>query len=186
MLGRVTQLIRLARPTQWIKNGFVWVGWLFGTQVHDALLFKLALATTIAFCLASSAVYVFNDYMDRERDRAHPIKRSRPLASGAVSVPAALTLACLCLAGSFAAAWFAGPRVVIVAALYLAMNLGYSLWMKHEPVLDVFCIASGFMLRIIAGTWGLMIPPSGWLILTGMFLTLFLGFAKRRAEWTEF
>ncbi len=70
-------------------------------------------------------------------------------------------------------------------AIYLAINLAYSVALKHEPVLDVFCIASGFMLRILAGTWALHIPPSGWLILTGMFLTLFLGFAKRRAEWTE-
>lgn len=179
-------LFRLLRPTQWVKNVFVCVGWLFGAQAHDngELLGKVGLAV-LAFCLVSSAVYAFNDYRDREADRAHPLKKHRPLASGAVTPAQGLAAAALCLIAGGFAAWSADPRVAFVVGLYVVINLAYSAGLKHEPVVDVFCIASGFMLRIMAGTWGVHIPPSGWLILTGMFLTLFLGFAKRRAEWID-
>jgi 4-hydroxybenzoate polyprenyltransferase len=91
----------------------------------------------------------------------------------------------LCTGISLTAAAFADLRVLGIVLIYLAINGAYSLSLKHQAVIDVFCIASGFMLRILAGTWGIRIPPSGWLLLTGMFITLFLGFSKRRAEWTE-
>lgn len=158
---------------------------LFGGQLHDAqLLFTVAL-TFAAFSLMGSSVYVFNDYLDRESDSKHPIKRDRPLASGAVTPAQGFAAAATCFGLSVVAAWFADIRVLIVVLIYLAINIAYSLRLKHQPVVDVFCISSGFMLRILAGTWGIRIPPSGWLILTGMFITLFLGFAKRRAEWLD-
>ena len=178
-------LIRLLRPRQWVKNTFVCAGIVFGGHLHDArLLIGVALAV-VSFSLMGSSVYVVNDYLDRESDREHPDKRNRPLASGDVTPQQGFAAALLCLGGSVAAAWIADIRVLVLVLAYLAINAAYSLRLKHQPVIDVFCISSGFMLRILAGTWGLRIPPSGWLLLTGMFITLFLGFAKRRAEWMD-
>jgi len=174
-------LIRLLRPHQWLKNGFVFVGLLFGHAWRDAAPVQAALAAFVAFCLLSSAVYVFNDLADREQDRRHPEKKKRPLASGAVGVPAALALATACLLGGLVLA-FAASEAPWIFVAYLLMNVAYNLGAKHIVVLDVFIIAAGFMLRILAGTVGIGIPPTHWLLLCGLMLTLFLGFAKRRAE----
>jgi 4-hydroxybenzoate polyprenyltransferase len=185
VLLNVPAIIRLLRPKQWVKNAFVCAGILFGGQLNNLpLLLAMALAAG-AFCLMGSGVYVLNDYLDRESDRKHPVKRKRPLASGKVSEPQAFAAAAGCVILSLAVAWIADARVLTIVLIYFTVNVAYSLSLKHQPVVDVFCISSGFMLRIMAGTWGIHIPPSGWLILTGMFITLFLGFAKRRAEWTD-
>jgi len=182
-------LIRLLRPHQWVKNGFVFVGLLFGHAWRDPEAVAQALAAFVAFCLLSSAVYVLNDLVDREQDRLHPDKRHRPLASGAIGVPAALLLALLCLLtglglafGMFAPVGLPGSEAVWIFLAYLLLNAGYSVGLKHVVVLDVFIISAGFMLRLLAGTLGIGIWPSHWLLLCGMMLTLFLGFAKRRAE----
>jgi 4-hydroxybenzoate polyprenyltransferase len=181
----VTALVRLLRPKQWVKNTFVLAGILFGGQVHNAALLQAAALAFVAFSLMSSSIYILNDYLDRESDKVHPIKRHRALASGAVTPLQAACAAMVCVAISLTAAALADVRVIAIVLAYLAINCAYSVSLKHQAVIDVFCIASGFMLRILAGTWGIRIPPSGWLILTGMFITLFLGFSKRRAEWTE-
>jgi 4-hydroxybenzoate polyprenyltransferase len=178
-------LIRLLRPKQWIKNGFVCAGVLFGGRWHDVQTLHALMLAVASFCLMGSSVYVLNDFLDREADRAHPTKRNRPLAAGTVTPLQGFAASIACLLGSITAAWFADPRVLLIVLLYLAINVAYSIGLKRLAVIDVFCIGSGFMLRILAGTWGIHIPPSGWLILTGMFMTLFLGFAKRRAEWSE-
>ena len=175
-------LIRLLRPHQWLKNGFVFVGLLFGHAWTDPVRLGQALAAFTAFCLIASAVYVMNDLIDREQDRLHPKKRLRPLAAGTVSVPAAKLLAAACLLAGGAIAWrWAGSAPWIFLA-YVVLNVAYSYGLKHVVILDVFIIASGFMLRILAGTLGIGIAPSQWLLLCGLMLTLFLGFAKRRAE----
>lgn len=174
-------LIRLLRPHQWLKNGFVFVGLLFAHAWADAALVQATLAAFAAFCLLSSSVYVFNDIVDREQDRRHPEKKHRPLASGAVGLPAAIALGAACLAGGLALA-FATSAAPWIFLAYLALNAAYSLGAKHVVVLDVFIIAAGFMLRILAGTVGIGIAPTHWLLLCGLMLTLFLGFAKRRAE----
>lgn len=175
-------LLKLLRPHQWIKNGFVFVGVLFGHALGKSEFLVPALEAFVAFCLLSSAVYVFNDWLDREQDRLHPRKKNRPLASGSVTPAAALMLALVCLAGGLGIAFSGASQAPWIFVAYLAMNAGYSLGLKHVVVLDVFLIAAGFMLRILAGTLGLGIPPTHWLLLTGLMLTLFLGFAKRRAE----
>ena len=175
-------LIRLLRPHQWLKNGFVFVGLLFGHAGGDPVKLGQALAAFAAFCLLASAVYVMNDLVDREQDRLHPKKKHRPLAAGTVGVGSAKALAVFCLLGGGAVAWlFAGSAPWVFAA-YLLINVGYSFGLKHVVILDVFIIAAGFMLRILAGTLGIGIAPSQWLLLCGLMLTLFLGFAKRRAE----
>ncbi|HEY6895862.1 MAG TPA: decaprenyl-phosphate phosphoribosyltransferase [Rhodocyclaceae bacterium] len=178
----MTPLLKLLRPHQWVKNGFVLVGLLFGHAWSDGSKLSQALCAFAAFCLLSSAVYVFNDIQDRAADREHPQKRLRPLAAGTVSVQMATMLLGFCLAGGLTLAFgFAGQAPWVFVA-YLAINLAYSLGAKHVVILDVFIIAAGFMLRLLAGTLGLGIAPSQWLLLCGLMLTLFLGFAKRRAE----
>lgn len=181
-MQHVRDLIRLMRPYQWVKNGFVLVGLLFGHGWSDVQQVVVVVQMFLAFCLASSGVYVMNDIHDREADRAHPRKQHRPVARGAVSVREAVAwvmVLCGCallLAGSVSVAGMA------IVAAYIVLNVAYSNGLKHVAVLDVFLIAAGFMLRILAGTTGVDIEPSPWLLGCGMMLTLFLGFAKRRAE----
>jgi 4-hydroxybenzoate polyprenyltransferase len=176
------QLLKLLRPHQWVKNGFVFVGLLFGDVSSDWSLRGKVLLAAAGFCLLSSCVYVLNDVFDREADRAHPLKRGRPLASGTVGVAAAFALAAACATAGFALGAAASAGVAALLLAYLLLNLAYSAGLKHVAVLDVFIIAAGFMLRIFAGTWGVGIDPSQWLLLCGLLLTIFLGFAKRRAE----
>lgn len=181
----VGALLRLLRPKQWVKNAFVLAGVLFSARYHDPAALAGAALAFVAFSFMGSAVYVVNDFVDREADRLHPRKCNRPLASGAVNTAQAFAAAGVCASLAVLAAVSADIRVLGILLCYLLINTAYSFKLKHVAVVDVFCIASGFMLRILAGTWGIHIAPSGWLILTGMFITLFLGFAKRRAEWSD-
>ena len=174
--------LKLLRPHQWVKSGFVFVGLLFGHIWGDPqLLINVALAAA-SFALAASAVYVMNDLADRERDREHPEKRHRPLASGAVNLTQALILAGVCMVSALMLAHTVSNTVLVIVLAYAVLNVAYSLGLKHVVLLDVFIISAGFMLRILAGTLGVGIAPSHWLLLCGLMLTLFLGFAKRRAE----
>ncbi|MDB5932208.1 MAG: UbiA prenyltransferase [Polaromonas sp.] len=169
------------RPHQWVKNAFVFAGLVFSQNWGNAsLALQVALAFG-AFCCASSLVYILNDWHDRASDALHPVKRKRPLASGAVSATSALLLAGALLAGAML---LAGGNVtlLVLLGLYVALNMAYSWRLKQVPVVDVSIIATGFMLRLLAGTVAVGIPPSRWLLLTGIFLTLFLGFCKRKAE----
>jgi HAD superfamily hydrolase (TIGR01490 family) len=175
-------LVQLMRPHQWVKNGFVFVGVLFGHAWTVPQLMLDSVLAALAFCFAASAVYVVNDYADRERDRVHPQKRHRPLASGRVAPRAALALALVLIAASAALALAASGTVLAIVAGYAAMNLAYSFALKNIVILDVFVIAAGFILRILAGTLGIGIEPSQWLLVCSLFLTLFLGFTKRRSE----
>ncbi len=181
-MARVFPLIELLRPRQWIKNAFVLVGLVFGHAWRDPAMVQAALLTTLAFCLASGAVYAFNDARDAERDREHPDKRSRPVARGAVSQLEALALSAIMALAALAIASWTGWRAAAIVAGYLCLSAAYTVWLKNVPVLDVAAIAAGFMLRLLAGTLGVGIEPSKWLLACGFLLTLFLGFAKRRAE----
>jgi 4-hydroxybenzoate polyprenyltransferase len=175
-------LIRLIRPHQWIKNGFVFMGLVFGNGWTDQSLVVDVLVLFAAFCLVSSAVYVMNDIADRDADRLHPRKRSRPLARGEVSVAAALVLSVALGLAGLGLAGLVSPAALLIAATYIVLNFAYSAGLKRVAILDVFMIAGGFMLRILAGTTGIGVAPSKWLLLCGLMLTLFLGFCKRRAE----
>ncbi|AFM43044.1 4-hydroxybenzoate polyprenyltransferase-like prenyltransferase [Desulfosporosinus acidiphilus SJ4] len=174
--------LKLLRPHQWIKNSFVLLGIMFSKQWDLATLF-LAFVTFGAFCCIASSIYVFNDLLDIEADRQHPTKKTRPLASRLISprsgwmIAGGLVLTALLLAA------VSGPWVVLFIVMYAALNIAYTLRLKQVAVLDVFIISAGFMLRILAGTIGLGIAPSSWLLLCGFMLSLFLGFAKRRAEF---
>jgi 4-hydroxybenzoate polyprenyltransferase len=181
-MTRWREFVELLRPRQWVKNVFVLVGLVFGHGWRDPALAGAALWAALAFCLASGAAYAFNDARDASHDRVHPDKRGRPVARRAVSPAQAIALAGLAAAASLAAAACAGWKAAVIVALYLALSAAYSLGLKRVPVFEVGVIAIGFMLRLLAGTLGIGIEPSKWLIACGFLLTLFLGLAKRRAE----
>lgn len=174
-------LLKLMRPHQWLKNVFVFAGLLFSGAWQNLALGREALTVFAAFCCVASLVYILNDWVDRKADAAHPHKRHRPLASGRVSAAQAGTLSLVVLAAGL---WLAvgNAPLLFLLCLYVLINLLYSGGLKRVPVVDVSMIASGFMLRLLAGTWALGIAPSRWLLLTGMFVALFLGFSKRKAE----
>ena len=174
--------VRLLRAQEWIKNGFVFVGILFANAWRQPEMLQHVVVTAAAFCLISSGVYIFNDLLDRDQDRAHPRKSLRPLAAGTISSTSAIVLLIILWLVGFGAAVSVSRSVLVILASYALINVAYSLGVKHIVVLDVFAIASGFMLRILAGTVGVGIPPSQWLLLCGLMIALFLGFSKRRAE----
>lgn len=173
---------RLLRPQQWIKNAFVWAGFLFARAWHDAALAQGVAAAFVAFCLLASAVYIGNDWLDRDADRTHPTKRRRPLASGRIGGAAAGLLAAVLALAALALGASVGTALLGVLVAYVALNLAYSLLLKRIVIVDVFALSLGFLLRILAGTVGVGIAPSPWLLMCGLMLTLLLGFGKRRAE----
>ena len=181
-MNRALSFVELLRPRQWVKNAFVLVGLLFGHAYRDPAAIAAALSATFAFCLASGAVYAFNDARDAAQDRDHPDKRGRPVARGVVAPREAVVLSAIAAAASLALAAWTGWKVAAIVGAYLALSAAYTLGLKRVPVLDVVVIACGFMLRLLAGTAGIGIEPSNWLLVCGFLLTLFLGFAKRRAE----
>lgn len=175
-------MLKLLRPRQWVKNTFVLAPLVFAGQFLDIVAVGHALLAMLLFCIGASAVYIVNDWYDRERDRLHPIKaKTRPLASGTVSPLAALWLL-LFLYGLLAIASWLAPAVVLVVAGYILLNFAYTLWLKHQPVLDIFTIALGFVLRVYAGSVALDLPLSGWMFITTLCLALYLAAIKRRQE----
>lgn len=178
----MTDFILLARPHQWIKNLFVFIGLLFGHAWTDPASVWQASLAFAGFCLVSSGVYVFNDLIDRRLDAEHPKKKNRPIACGRVSTVQAIAFSAFLLSGGLALGAVGSQILLVLLCSYVLINVMYSYWLKHKVLFDVFAIASGFMLRILAGTIGIGIQPSKWLLLCGMMVTLFLGFTKRRAE----
>lgn len=174
-------VLKLVRPHQYLKNGFVFLGPLFAHQ-WDLVTLSQALFTFLAFCFMASAVYVLNDIMDIEADLTHPVKCHRPLPSGSIPLRSAKQLLGGLVIASVVVSLLANGWIPMFVMSYFVINTFYSVRLKHVVILDVFLISSGFMLRILAGSVGLGIEPSAWLLLCGLMVTLFLGFAKRRAE----
>jgi 4-hydroxybenzoate polyprenyltransferase len=174
--------IRAVRPEQWIKNGFVLAPLLFSGRALEWPYQWRALLAFVAFSAMASAVYLMNDVVDREADRRHPGKRHRPVAAGSISPPAALAVSALLAVMGLAAGVVARPAVALVLAAYLVLNMLYGTWLKHMVIVDVFSIASFFLLRLVAGSAAVDVRPSIWLLLCGGLLALYLGFAKRRHE----
>jgi 4-hydroxybenzoate polyprenyltransferase len=183
--SQVTGLIKLLRPKQWVKNGFVLAPLIFTGAFADRAAVYLALIATLLFCVASSATYIVNDLRDIERDRRHPKKsKTRPLASGAVLPRHAVTLLGM-LYAILIAGWWVEPRVILVIAGYLALNVAYTFVLKHQPVIDIFSIAIGFVLRVYAGAVALDVPVSGWMFVTTLCLALYLAAVKRGQELSQ-
>lgn len=175
-------LMRLMRPKQWIKNSFVLAPLVFTGAFLNPGALAHSLLAVLLFCLASSSTYIVNDLHDLERDRRHPGKAlSRPLAAGIVTRTQALLLLAI-LYCSLIAVWPFAPAVVPVVLAYLLLNLAYTFVLKNQPVLDIFTIALGFVLRVYAGAAALAVPLSGWMFITTLCLALYLAALKRRQE----
>ncbi|MBM3121020.1 MAG: decaprenyl-phosphate phosphoribosyltransferase [Chloroflexi bacterium] len=176
-------LLRSMRPRQWAKNVFLFAALVFDLKLLQPGPFLRTLAGFLVFCLASSVVYLVNDVADIESDRQHPLKRSRPIASGIVPARAALLTAGILGASSLAAGFLLGTAFGAIVAGFLALNLAYSFWLKHVPILDVFSVAAGFVLRVGAGVSLIAVTRfSPWLYVCMTLLALYIGFGKRRAE----
>ncbi len=178
----LTSLIRLLRPKHWIKNLFVFSALVFSQHLFDWEYAKFSLIGFALFSLTASIIYIVNDIFDRDRDRLHPKKKHRPIASGAISIPSAVTTAIIGLGIALPLIFGLPMKFGFCLALYFVMNLSYSLFLKEVVLIDVFVIAIGFMLRVVGGAFVIGVPISSWLILTTMFLSLFLAVAKRRGE----
>ncbi len=176
--------MRLLRPKQWVKNAFVLAPLLFSAQATNRASLLSAAMAFVAFCLAASAVYAFNDVRDRVEDQAHPTKRFRPVAAGLVSAGAAQVFAVVLASAGALLAWFSNPLVAGWIGSYLFLNVLYSTRLKSIVLLDVFSIAAFFVLRLLAGSAAVLVVPSLWLLVCGGLLSLYLGFAKRRHELT--
>ena len=176
--------LKLFRVSQWIKNFFVFVPLLFSLHLFEENYFLTSFRAFITFCFASSFVYVINDIVDRDADRLHPEKRFRPIASGKVSVNKALSLASILIILIVLLLLTFNSTFNLAVAGFLVLNMLYSFSFKHIVILDVFSIAAGFSLRVLAGAFAINVEISSWLILTTMFISLFLGVMKRHSELT--
>ena len=177
--------VRVLRPYQWVKNGFVFLPLFFHGDLFDGGKFGAALAAFFAFSFAASAIYCLNDMVDVEADRAHPEKCRRPFASGALSRTFGWVLMGLMLALSGAVEICLGGYyvdVLIVIAAYVVLNAAYSLWLKRIAIVDVFVVSLGFVLRLEAGSLATRVGLSHWIVLMTFLLALFLAFAKRRDD----
>ncbi len=170
------------RPRQWAKNAFVFAPLVFARELFELPQALLALQAFFAFNVAASAVYAINDVVDAPIDRLHPEKRTRPVASGALTAGQALWFAAGLILVLIAISATLDVRFIAVVAIYIVMNLLYTYRLKRVVLLDVFIIAAGFMLRVIGGALAIRVSVSSWLVLCSLFISLFLGFGKRRAE----
>ncbi|MEM7447267.1 MAG: UbiA prenyltransferase family protein [Myxococcota bacterium] len=178
-------VLRTMRPHQWVKNLFVLLPLVFSRELLNFDKAGRVLMAFLLFCLASSAVYIFNDIQDVESDRAHPIKRNRPIPSGLVSLPVARAAVALLSFIVLSASLILGPFFFASVSGYLLLNLAYSLRLKRIAYLDVLSIAAGFELRVLGGAFAAPVVPSVYLALVTFALALFLGFGKRRHELAQ-
>ncbi len=178
----IPDLIKSIRPREWVKNGFVLAPLFFSGNLWNPAKYLPAAAAFIAFCLASSAVYLFNDVIDRENDRAHPLKQNRPIASGTLPVSVALRSAALLACGACLMGFSTGLKTGSWVAAYGVLMIAYCLFIKKIILLDVLTIATGFVIRAVAGATAISVMISPWLIACTFTLSLFLGYSKRLHE----
>lgn len=172
----------LFRIPQWIKNLFVFVPLLFSLHLFESAYFLSTLRAFIIFCFASSLIYTINDIIDIDADAKHPKKKFRPLPSGRVSKKSALISALILLVIIIVLLIFTNTHFVLITLAFVLLNILYSFYFKHIVLLDVFSIAAGFTIRVLGGAFIINVPISSWLILTTMFISLFLGVMKRHSE----
>ena len=176
-------LIKAMRPRQWTKNGFIFFALIFDKQLFSPEPFLRTLQGFFLFCLISSAVYLLNDIADIEADRQHPEKKHRPLASGVLPLGLALGAALVLAIIALLLGYLLEPAFAGILAIYLTLNLLYSRWLKHVPILDVLIISSGFVLRVAAGVVLITVERfSPWLYMITILFSLYIGLGKRRAE----
>lgn len=181
----IKYLFKAMRPRQWTKNIFVFAAMIFDRQLFVLRSFDRTLFAFFIFCLISSSVYLINDIMDVDADRVHPIKKDRPIASGKLPIPVALTTAILLAIVAVIPAYFVSIELAIISTIYFFVNVAYSRWLKHIVIIDVLVIALGFVLRVAAGVSVIHVQRfSPWLYVVTTLLSLYIGFGKRRAEMT--
>jgi 4-hydroxybenzoate polyprenyltransferase len=181
----VYNIVKLIRVRQWIKNFFCFAPILFAGQLLNSELFTKNVLAFFAFCAVSSCVYIINDIIDVEADRVHKKKRFRPIASGEISIKQAIIILIIISAITVLLSSLINLYFVITVAAYFLINLLYSVKVKHVVILDVFFISFGFMLRVIGGAVAIQVSLSSWMILTAIFISLFLAISKRRAELSQ-
>lgn len=175
-------LLRSLRPHQWVKNLFVLAPVLFAKHIFEPVPLLMALGAFTVFCMLSGAIYLVNDLVDKERDRRHPRKRHRPIAAGLVPERVAWSLAALLFLAGLGASFFLGWRFSVVASGYVLLQVCYSYLLKNVIFLDVISIALGFLIRVIAGAFAIMVPISPWIVICTFLIALLLGFGKRKHE----
>lgn len=182
----IKDILKLVRPKQWIKNLFVFIPMFFAGELFDTHSLWMGIVTFAAFSLVASSVYCYNDIVDVDADRRHPVKCRRPVASGAVSVRTAYMLMALMLVLSIAATLLLPPEVMAnvlaVVLFYYVLNLSYCSKLKQYAIVDVCIVAFGFVLRILAGGFACEVALSNWIVIMTFLLTLFMSFAKRRDD----
>lgn len=174
--------IRAMRPKQWVKNVLVFAAPLAAGQLAAPAVLARSAQAFVAFSLISAAVYLVNDVRDADSDRQHPTKRLRPIAAGELSPAAALALAALCAAIALALGWFTAPALAVVLGVYALLQVGYSLFLKHQPIVDLAVVAAGFLLRAVAGGVASGLVLSQWFLLVASFGSLFMVAGKRYSE----
>lgn len=175
-------LVKLARPSQWLKNGVVLAALIFSGEAMHTAAAEIGLLAVLVFCLLSSSVYILNDLVDCEKDRHHPLKKDRPIASGRISKSVAILYCIGLLVVALGGSWFVNRSFFVISLLFFGLNLSYSFWLKNIVIVDAMSIALGFVLRAYAGAFAIGVPASKWLLINTLFLALFLAFGKRRHE----
>lgn len=178
----IKDILHTIRLTQWIKNLFIFAPLIFALKFTDAGNIILILVAFFSFCFFSSANYIFNDLIDKERDTHHPVKKNRPIPGGRISVVAASCIAIVLLIVAFTLALNLSRYFIVLLLGYGMLNILYSFYFKHVVILDVMSIAIGFVLRVFAGSVAIGVTTSNWILLTTLFISLFIGFGKRRNE----
>ena len=181
----IVNLVKLSRPKQWIKNFFVFAALIFSKHIFDLKFLLESLLAFAIFCIASSAVYVLNDILDVDADRSHPKKKFRPIASGEISIKTALIFLLFLLIIAAVPCFFMKPIFTFVIILYIVSNFLYSWKIKSIVLADVFFISFGFMLRVLGGAAAISVSVSSWMVLTAIFISLFLAISKRRGELSQ-
>lgn len=173
---------KLLRVKQWIKNAFVLAPLLFSLNLFNLPRLYHSLFAFLAFCFASSAVYIFNDLLDKEKDRHHPVKKDRPIPRGDIGTGTAVIILVLLLIGSGVISVLINIPTLIVIMTYVVLNTLYSLFLKNMVILDAMIISLGFVLRVVAGGVAIEVVLTNWILLATLFISLFIGFGKRRHE----
>ena len=178
--------LKLIRISHWIKNLFVFVPIIFSLHLFEINYFIKTFITFLLFCLSSSAIYVINDIVDLDADKQHPVKKNRPLASGKISIKSAYLIAGILIFLSTFLSYYFDKGLLIIILIFILLNISYSLYFKHKVILDIFAIAMGFSIRVYAGAFIIDVPISSWLILSTIFISLFLAVMKRHSELKRF
>lgn len=179
----LTSIIKELRPQQWVKNGFVLLPLFFSGQAIVAHSFFRALIAFAVFSAAASALYLWNDILDREEDKKHPAKRLRPIANGDLAVSIGSLVAVILSIFALVMSYYFGAQFLLVVTSYMLLTMIYSLWLKRVIIFDTMLIMSGFILRVIGGGLAILVPISEWLFVTVAFLALFLAVMKRYSEY---